>query len=180
MYNVCVNGFVGNYGTKVLIENKFDELANYFNVYFLKKVLNDIEGGCNPSLFWENDKNNIVDRIDITKGGILTALWKICARNNFGIRFSLLDVPILQGTIEISNYFDINPYRLLTNNAEILILDEEDESIGEVNAAKTYKKIGFITKGKKRIKIDNDIESFLTKDYKDEIEKALPGYIKKI
>lgn len=183
---VFIKGFVGNLGTKVLIENKYDELSKYFNVQFLEKVLNDISGGVNPPLFMgDSDKNyedvgvKIIDREAVVRGGLYTALWKICDRNKCGLRYTLTKVPILQGTIEISNYFDLNPYRLLTSDAEILFVDEKDIEINERIKNNFYGSFfGHTSSDKKRVRIDNDVESFLTKDYKDEIDKIIPGYIK--
>ena len=34
--------------------------------------------------------------------------------------------------------------------------------------------------GKKRIRVDNEAESFLTKDYKDEIDKVLKRFTREI
>ena len=181
---VYIKGFVGNLGTKVLIENKYDELSEYFNAEFLKKILCDLNGGVNPPLFMgdsnieDKSTNRIIDRENIARGGLLTALWKICDRTKCGLRYTLSKVPILQGTIEISNYFDLNPYRLLTSNSEILLVDDsiEDDDINKKVAYGSL--IGHTTKDKKRVRIDNEIESFLTKDYKDEIDRIIPGFIK--
>lgn len=181
MSKVYINGFVGNLGTKIIIENKYEELSRYFNVLFLKKVLKDIDGGLNPPLFMAEDCPAVEDKIYVSKGGLLTSLWEICERNKVGLKYSLMTVPILQGTIEISNYFDLNPYRLLTTNSEIIFIKEssiEKLSDSEKNQFKNYVLIGETISDKKKVRIDNDIESFLTKDYKDEIEKILPRYIK--
>lgn len=182
---VYVRGFVGNLGTKILIENKYDELSKYFNAQFLKKVLCDLNGGVNPPYFMgdrveDSQDNKILDRESITRGGLLTALWKICDRNKCGLRYSLAKVPIFQGTIEISNYFDLNPYRLLTSDAEIIFIEEtNEESDNKKLSVSPYGfLIGHTTGDKKRVRIDNEIESFLTKDYKDEIDKIIPGFIK--
>lgn len=181
---VYLKGFVGNLGTIILIENKYEELSKYFSAEFLRKILNDINGGVNPPLFIGDsnieDKatNRIIDRENIARGGLLTALWKICDRNKCGLRYTLSKVPILQGTIEISNYFDLNPYRLLTDNSEILLVDDSIEDDDINNNAAYGSLIGHTTKDKKRVRIDNDIESFLTKDYKDEIDRIIPGFIK--
>ena len=186
MAHVYIKGYVGNLGTKVLIENKYDELSKYFNAEFLKKVLNDISGGVNPPLFMSNEellKKDIIDKVidseEVSRGGLLTALWKICDRNKCGLRYTLTKVPIMQGTIEISNYFDINPYHLLTSETQVLFINEENDEMNKNVASNFYGNLfGETTNDKKRVRIDNDIESFLTKDYKDEIDKILPGFIK--
>lgn len=206
---IFIKGIIGNYGTKVLIEDKYKELSKYFNKEFLQKVINDLNGGANPPLFIECKKINfdifeksVIDKEKIKKGGLLAALWKICSRNNFGVEYSLVNVPLNQGTIEISNFFDLNPYRLLTENAEIVAIDGDicgvttfenfeltfDNSDNllknsyENNKSNTknFYYLGKITNNRKRIRIDNDIESYLTKDFKDEVDKVIPNLTKNI
>ena len=175
MLKVYVKGFVGNLGTIVLIEKKYDELVKIFNDEFLKYVLENInvKDGSSPSLSML-DKIE-VDKEEINKGGFLSALWKICDRNKWGLKYSLRKVPIMQGTIEISNYFDINPYRLLTEKSYIYIIEDEKIDISKYDDLYL---IGEITNEKKRVRIDGEVDSFLTKDFKDEIDKILPKYIK--
>ena len=173
MYDVYVEGFVGNLGTSVLVENKYEELSQFFNKTFLDSNLHKFDGGVNPPLFMEKEK--VIDEIDIGKGGFLAALWKLCERNNFGLEYNLSKVPISQFTVEITDYFDINPYRLLTKNAKIVIVDK---SFGRIEEKAFLKHIGRITDTNKRIRIDNANESYLTKDYKDEIDLIIPSYTK--
>ena len=179
MYKVYVKGFVGNFGTKVLIEKKNSELKNYFNEEFLVNTLKQIEDGGNPSLFFKGDKEvRCIDSEPVGKGGVLAALWKVCDRNKFGLKFRLCDIPILQGTIEIANYFDINPYRLLTKNAYLYILDLDKSDI--IEESYDFRYIGDIVDGKQRIRVDNEAESFLTKGYKDEIDIVLKRFTREI
>lgn len=183
-YYVYVSGFVGNLGTKILIKEKKAALLERYSNMYLKKIISDIESDevenlvlisedlsklNNESLFNLRDENIIFDIEKVGKGGILAALWKICDRNKFGLSYSLSDIPILQGTVEISNFFDINPYRLLSGNGK------------EINNIKisSFIKIGEITNSKKRIRSDNETFSYLTKDYKDEIDKIINGISKK-
>ncbi len=177
MIKVYVKGFVGNLGTKVLIENKYYELSKHFNNEYLKMLIKSInetlEDGENPSLYL---LDKIIDIEQVSKGGILSSLWKICDRNKWGLTFSLRDIPILQGTIEISNYFNINPYRLLSNNVFIIVSDEnfDNERIDNIY------KFGEINTTKKRVRIDGESEAFLTKNYKDEIDYIIPKFIKNL
>lgn len=176
MIKVYVKGFAGNLGTKVLIENKYDELSKHFSEEYLKvflKSLNEtLEDGGNPSL---SMLDRIIDVEKVSKGGVLSALWKICERNKWGLEYSLREIPILQGTVEIANYFDINPYRLLSENVFILASDKDYESEEIYNIFE----IGEIRNTKKRVRIDCESEAFLTKDYKDEIDSIIPKYTKK-
>ena len=198
MIKLYVSGFVGNLGTKVLIEEKQEELVRQFNQEFITHIKNQIEeslskDGFNPSLIMsyceqivgasftspycrgEHCEPAVIDYEQIGKGGILTALWKLCDRNKWGLKYSLRKIPILQGTIEIANYFDLHPYRLLTDNVFIIAC----EFVGDEFHEPLYE-IGDITNEKKRVRIDGEAEAFLTKDYKDEIDKVIPNYIKKM
>ena len=91
MYKVYVKGFVGNLGTKVLIENKYEELSKHFSEEYIKVLIKSIcetlEDGDNPSL---SILDGIADVEKVMKGGILSALWKICERNKWGLVFNLI------------------------------------------------------------------------------------------
>lgn len=55
MIKLYVSGYVGNLGTKVLIDEKQDELVKQFNHEFITRIKNQIEettskDGFNPSL----------------------------------------------------------------------------------------------------------------------------------
>lgn len=195
MNKIYVKGYVGNLGTKILIEKKTDELAKHFSkeyLHLLNKNIDDtLKDGETPSLSML--ENIVIDREKITKGGVLTALWKICERNKWGLRYSLRSIPILQGTIEISNFFDLNPYRLLSANAEIIAVDDGnilndntsyklDSDLNVTNEwqCDTFAEIGEIAHTKKRVRIDGEVEAFLTKDYKDEIDKIIPKFTKSL
>ena len=182
MDKVFVSGFVGNLGTKVLIENKFDELSRYFNKQYLQSLSEEldktIKDGFIPSLSILDNK--VVDTLEISKGGALSSLWKLCDRNHWGLTYNLRKIPILQGTIEIANFYDINPYRFLTQNSKLLVLDIEEDGNIEEYVENGFFYIGDITNSKKRVRIDGESEAFLTKDYKDEIDKILPKYTNKI
>ena len=186
--NIFQIGKIGNLGTKHIIEEKYDELQKIFSKDFLnisiKKIdesldSNHIKNIQNKIFIKEND---IIYYKKISKGGFLSTLYSICEdlkkedilknkedrilkSNVLGLNYFLLNTDILQSTIEISNFYDINPYRLYTDNAYIVFSNNE--------CIEGFKYIGKTTNDKKRIRVDIDTNSFLTKDYKDEINKVL-------
>lgn len=196
MIKLYVSGFAGNLGTKVLIDKKQEDLVRQFNQEFITHLKNQIEkslskDGFIPSLIMSSCEPHIVDCEIIGKGGVLASLWKLCERNKWGLKYSLRRIPILQGTVEIANYFDINPYRLLTSNTAIIACrgehcEPDEKCRGEACEPKDCTgefheplyEIGDITNEKKRVRIDGEAEAFLTKDFKDEIDKIIPNYTK--
>ena len=47
---------------------------------------------------------------DASQGGIFGALWDMAEASGIGLDIDLKKLPIRQDTIEISEFFDINPY----------------------------------------------------------------------
>ena len=189
--NIFQIGKIGNLGTKYIIEEKFIELQKYFSKEFLnlsiKKIDESLQNNLNKNLqdIILKKENDIIYYKKISKGGFLSALYSICEEfkkedilknkedrilksNVLGINYYLFKTDILQSTIEISNFYDINPYRLYTDNAYIIF--SNNDYIEGCNF------IGKTTNEKRRIRIDIDTNSFLTKDYKDEINKVLKDF----
>ncbi|MDW7667866.1 MAG: AIR synthase family protein [Bacillota bacterium] len=63
---------------------------------------------------------------DITEGGIYGALWEAHKANNLGILVEEDSIPISAETKALCNYFDINPYRLISSGSMLIIASKED------------------------------------------------------
>lgn len=57
------------------------------------------------------------------EGGVFGALWELAEYAQCGLEIDLPAIPILQETVEICEYFDVNPYQLRTEGV-FLILTE--------------------------------------------------------
>lgn len=57
------------------------------------------------------------------EGGVFGALWELAEYAECGLEIDLPAIPILQETVEICEYFDVNPYQLRTEGV-FLILSE--------------------------------------------------------
>lgn len=67
--------------------------------------------------------------VDLAEGGILAALWRLSAHMNKGFEVDLLEVPLLQETIEITNYLGINPYEMRSAGSLLIVTDDPDRMI---------------------------------------------------
>ena len=141
-------------------------------------------------IFYCNEIKNKLKQFDnsyfeIKKGGFLSSLWDIGEYYNTGFVYSLKKIPIKQITIELCEIFDINPYRLYSENSYIFILsDNEYNNLINYFYIKNninmnlfpFSCIGYTINEKKRIRDDIETESFLTKSHKDEIDKLIHIY----
>ncbi len=72
-------------------------------------------------------------------------------------------------------------------DTDLLVAHAVRDNVGASSASPTvgldinplFIKIGEIVNTKKRVRIDGEAEAFLTKDYKDEIDKIINKYTKK-
>lgn len=194
--SIIVIGFIGISGTKVLLEEKKENLLSRFSLNFLQekiKEIKKIETAVNNFDLVKFIKNNLLyNDIDnepciyeIKKGGFLSALWKSAESVKSGLIYELLKVPILQSTIEVAEFFNINPYRLYSGNSYIVFTKNKKElfedffsEYGAYLNLFPIEEVGELKKVKSRRRIDSDGMTFLTKDYKDEIDKVIDKFTK--
>ncbi len=69
------------------------------------------------------------------EGGVFGALWELAEYAQCGLEIDLPAIPILQETVEICEYFDVNPYQLRTEGV-FLILSEHGGRLCEALAEK--------------------------------------------
>jgi hydrogenase maturation factor len=62
--------------------------------------------------------------VSLSGGGFFAGLWELSKRTGCGLTIDLPLVPILQETIEITNYLEINPY--LMRSAGCLLIAAHD------------------------------------------------------
>ena len=178
--SIIMAGTVGNSGVGALLELKKEELSGHFSKRFLAGAAKKTEDwliGYIAGIVGDVDMGDICYRINImpvAEGGLMAALWDLKSGYNVGFNVDLRAVPILQETVEICEYLEVNPYRLASDGA-MLIYTSEPESI--LKACKEKKIpaacIGEITEGSAgNIKKDDEISS-VSRPEMDEIYKFI-------
>ncbi len=119
-------GCAGNSGTKEIIEHKkelkklypdwfFLNFNNYYKIYSSKERYDKIK------FILKDFKINVI--IESSDGGIMATLYQLYEKIHKGFTVDLLSIPIRQETVEISEHFSIDPYRLSSRGSFILALD---------------------------------------------------------
>ena len=111
---------------------------------------------------------------DIAEGGVFGAVWEFAERLQAGVEIDLKKIPILQETVEISEYFDINPYQLRGDGA-LLFLTHDSAFMIEKLAEEGIKAavIGRMTEGNDRILVNEDEIRHLEPNRTEEYERAV-------
>lgn len=120
----------------------------------------------------------------VEKGGVLTALWNFCSdagidpetgrRRNpgAGCTYRLADIPLLQGTVEVCELYELTPYRLWSEGCWLCTADNGGQLVSHLRAAGYQAAvIGEITQGKARARVDGEEIAYLTRSQRDELEK---------
>ena len=118
-------------------------------------------------------KSGVSAMHDASRGGIFTALWELAEASHVGLSVDLKRIPIKQETIEICNFFDLNPYNLdsagamvmTTADGKKLVSDLKKEGIEAVC-------VGKITDSNDKVVINGDSKRFLEPFRSDELTKV--------
>ena len=110
----------------------------------------------------------------VREGGIFASLWELAERAGVGLHIDLMKIPMDQTVVEICNYYDLNPYEILSSGSALLFakqgqqLCEELEEIGIPAAV-----IGQTTDGNDRIIQNGEEIRYLDLPKPDQIRKIL-------
>lgn len=110
---------------------------------------------------------------DITEGGVFGALWEMAAASDVGLCVDLKKIPLRQETVEICEFFDLNPYMLISSGCMLMAADHGNELAEALQQAGIPAAvIGRVTAGHDRVIINEDERRFLEPPKTDELYKA--------
>ena len=164
-------------GTAKLAEKKEAELLKRFPETLVRaaKHFSDLENigetlkiacrvGTDPKT--GEDEN---EYYPLGEGGILKALWEIADRAGLGLSAELRKLPIRQETVEITELFDIDPYRMESAGAVLIGTFHGMELTEELNRAGIPAAvIGRVSKGPERILYNQEIRRYIEKPARTE------------
>lgn len=103
------------------------------------------------------------------QGGVFGALWEMAERAGVGLEVDLKKIPVKQETIEICEYFDINPYELYSAGSFLVGTEQAEALIAELAAIGIEAcVIGRITGSKDRVIRNGEDCRFLDRPKQDE------------
>ena len=107
---------------------------------------------------------------DVSEGGIFGALWELAESAGVGLEIDLKKIPIRQETVEICEFFDLNPYKIVSGGCLLIATTDGNGMVLElekVGIPATV--IGKATDGNDRVLLNEDERRFLETTQTDEL-----------
>ncbi|MCL2163504.1 MAG: AIR synthase family protein [Oscillospiraceae bacterium] len=72
---------------------------------------------------------------DITEGGVFGAVWEMAEASGLGVEIYRDEIPVLEETARICEYYGIDPYRLISSGSLLIATDMPEKVSGELAKA---------------------------------------------
>ena len=172
--DIVVSKWVGIEGTMIFAKEKEAELKEHFPADFVDTAI-----GFDRYLSVVPEaavavKSGVAAMHDVTEGGLFGALWEMAEASGVGLEIDLKKRPIRQETVEICEYFDVNPYGLISSGMMLMASEDGNalvHALAEANIPATV--IGKATEGNDRVIVRDEERRFLEPPKTDELYKVL-------
>ena len=119
-------------------------------------------------------KSGVSAMHDVTEGGIFGALWEMAEASGVGLEIDLKKIPVRQETIEVCEFFGINPYQLISSGCMLMAAEDGNLLVRELEKAGIPATIiGKATAGNDRVLLNEEERRFLEPPKADELYKAI-------
>lgn len=111
---------------------------------------------------------------DMRNGGVFGGLYELAGRLGVGLSIDLKQIPVKQETIEICEFFDLNPYELLSGGSLLIVTEDGDGMVKALEEADIPAVIiGRTTDNNDKVLHNGEEIRFLEPAGPDEIGKVL-------
>ncbi len=172
--DILVSKWIGLEGTSIIAKEKETELLNRYPAALVKtaqefdrylSVLPEAAAAV---------KSGVSAMHDVTEGGIFGALWELAESSGVGLEIDLKKIPVKQETIEICEFFNINPYELISSGCMLMASPDGNMLMRELEKQGIYGAvIGKAVSGNDRILFNEEEKRFLEPPKTDELYKVV-------
>lgn len=180
--DIVMTGFAGLNGSVYLAYQKYGMLLERYPVSFLEgakkqeRLLWQIPeaapaGKSDDCSTYSFSEKGITAMYLLSKGGVFAGLWDMGKLAGVGLKVYSKKIPVKQETIEICNFFDVNPYQMYSEGCALL-LSENGYRLKERLSGKGIcsEVIGFTAEDNDRVVINGEEQRFLQKNYEEALD----------
>lgn len=172
--DVIVTKWIGLEGTAILANEKEEALGQRYSQPFINKAKNFLDYISIQSEAAVAAKSGVGAMHDISQGGIFAALWEMAESAGVGLEIDLKKIPIRQETVEICEFFDLNPYKILSGGSLLIAAEDGNTLVRELERIGVSAVIvGKTTDSNDRVLLCEDERRFLELPQTDELHKGM-------
>ena len=171
--DIVMTKWAGLEGTSILAKEKKEELLTRFSESFL------LEAQRFDQMLSVLPESSVAVQFgvsamhDVTEGGIFGALWEMAERSGVGLEIELKKIPLRQETVEICEFFGLNPYGLISSGSMLMASADGNGLVLSLKKAGIHAVvIGKAAAGNDRVLINGEERRFLEPPKTDELYKA--------
>jgi hydrogenase maturation factor len=121
--DIVITKWVGLEGTSIIAAAREAELRKHYSQDFVDRAKGFIRYISVVKEALAAREFGVSAMHDITEGGVFGALWEVASAGNVGLTVDLKKVPLKQETVEICEFFDLNPYQLISSGSMLIACD---------------------------------------------------------
>ena len=125
--DIVITGYIGVEGMLRIIREKEEELSKRFVPAFINQIKNFDKTLFSLKELSVAKEHHVSAMHQITDGGVMAALWNVAESSGTGLEVRMKDIPIKQETIEVCEYFHLNPYQMTSAGSILMITDRGNE-----------------------------------------------------
>lgn len=110
--DIVMTGYAGLFGTAAAARRAKEKLCEKYNPDFIEGALSFFETENMREIAEVLNDFDVSAVHDVASSGIFGALWELSKLSGHGFHIDLKKILLKQETVEICDFFDLNPYRL--------------------------------------------------------------------
>ncbi len=172
--DIIVTKWIGLEGTSIIAKEKEQELLTRYPGHLVETAQNfDKYLSVLPEAATAV-KSGVSAMHDVTEGGIFGALWEMAEASGVGLEIDLKKIPVKQETIEVCEFFGINPYELISSGSMLMASSDGNMLVRELEKQGIHAAVvGKAVAGNDRVLINEDERRFLEPPKTDELYKVV-------
>lgn len=128
--DIVLTGWIGMEGMLRILDEKEAELKTRFSTSFLKQM-----SAYKSHIFAQKEivlarQNGVKKILQIGEGGVFAGLWKLAKELDAGLEVDLKRIPVLQETVEVCEFFRLNPYQLTSTGTMLMVAADGEALVG--------------------------------------------------
>lgn len=168
--DIVITKWIGLEGTAIIAREKKEELLTKYPKHLIEEaesfdkylsILPEAAAAVQAGAFAMHD---------VSEGGIFGALWELAERSGVGLEVDFKSLPVKQETIEVCEFFDLNPYGLVSGGSLLIVTDHGWDLVRDLGEKGIHAAVaGKITANRDRVVIKDGERRFLELPGMDEI-----------